>query len=912
MRREDDPPGGGGPITHRSSPFPQKPLVPYVPAPPPPADGSVKSSPFTPKPFVPIEITPLLPPYPTLTPGAVNGAFPDPAGTALPIIYGIRYVEGRIVFWKEIDAHTAKFFVVVCIGPVNSYNNIYINGLQVTGVSPDPNITMTDSRLGTYSQSRSSWLHSLGYDYCYPGVAWLELTIVGGPTGGEPWTQAIPGYVAGSVEPIKVTVQVGGLSTYDPRLGGTPYWSQNAAMAIRDFLTDPVHGCGIDSSLINDDATSPGFSAAANLCDESVGGRGRYEVNAVLGADTDGLSYLNALLFACDGSLVMRKGRYGLLIDKAYNTSLFDFTDKSNCWEVNAQSVNASDGPTRVVIEFYNQDKNLAFDTVTAENPGIATGSVTVREARYQTNVVTNEGQAQRLALRVLKRALLPRWTFKTTFAGVLLGRGDYCTLTTSDGLAANPVLIEDFTRLDTGEYQVSVRQYDSNVYSESALTTDTPPATNLPNPFATPPDVSVTFQGLYGLVTTNTATLVQQSLYPVVFYTIPSNPCAKRLRIRGMSSPSSAIRDAATWASMSASEIVIPMWGNADPADYTHYTAHVSSVFCGTNTFTYSALGGPISQTWTNDYWRVIIKVETTAGILSAGVTLDAASQYQFTDLTSTPPDVEMVWEESLDPVNPAIYWEGPYDYSAFERILGATWSYAAITGSMVSWNGPALSDGDYGTTGIQWSAGGSFRLTLDLGSVPTRYFAKFRFHVGTGYGTNWPRPNYCGLSADGSTWYDAAAFGGVFSLSYSSPWVTGFVYLGNFLWRYMRFVITDPYSVGTTIKEVEYSAATLKPNVGGWVVFIDTTPNTTHVPGNQIYQCLASQVPTRWNQAGVRAALIEQYQTGGGYAGYTRISWPVIVKAFSKSDVTKLSANGYPFYGDIYVIKSKFSYET
>lgn len=62
-----------------------------------------------------------------------------------------------------------------------------------------------------------------------------------------------------------VSGQVKGRKLYDPRDGATR-WSQNAALAWRDYVADPIYGLGASSSKIDDEHVI----AAANACDEFV------------------------------------------------------------------------------------------------------------------------------------------------------------------------------------------------------------------------------------------------------------------------------------------------------------------------------------------------------------------------------------------------------------------------------------------------------------------------------------------------------------------------------------------------------------------------------------------------------------------------------------------------------------------
>lgn len=58
---------------------------------------------------------------------------------------------------------------------------------------------------------------------------------------------------------------VKGKKLFDPR-NSTTVWSDNPALAVRDYLINTVYGCRVDASEIDDEA----IKAAANVCDETV------------------------------------------------------------------------------------------------------------------------------------------------------------------------------------------------------------------------------------------------------------------------------------------------------------------------------------------------------------------------------------------------------------------------------------------------------------------------------------------------------------------------------------------------------------------------------------------------------------------------------------------------------------------
>jgi hypothetical protein len=107
------------------------------------------------------------------------------------------------------------------------------------------------------------------------------------------------------------TAVVRGKRVFDPRTS-TNVWTDNAALCIRDYLTS-AYGL----SDINIDETA--FSAAANICDETVATAGvgnvkRYTINGIVTADTAHGEVLNQMVTACAGTLFWGTGKWKLTV----------------------------------------------------------------------------------------------------------------------------------------------------------------------------------------------------------------------------------------------------------------------------------------------------------------------------------------------------------------------------------------------------------------------------------------------------------------------------------------------------------------------------------------------------------------------------------------------------------------------
>ena len=116
-----------------------------------------------------------------------------------------------------------------------------------------------------------------------------------------------------------VTFVVKGKKVFDPRDSSTAY-SSNAALCIRDYLTNDYYGFGASSDEIDDDS----FITGANLSDESVslgfggGTENRYECHGVLNTNIQYGSAIESLLTSMGAKITYTGGKFRL-INPEYN-----------------------------------------------------------------------------------------------------------------------------------------------------------------------------------------------------------------------------------------------------------------------------------------------------------------------------------------------------------------------------------------------------------------------------------------------------------------------------------------------------------------------------------------------------------------------------------------------------------------
>jgi hypothetical protein len=126
--------------------------------------------------------------------------------------------------------------------------------------------------------------------------------------------------------PQSIAFDIQGKKVYDPRTGLTAF-SNNAALCVRDWLTDTEYGFGADPSDIDDAATI----AAANICDELVskkagGTQARYTCDGAITADVSRGDVLTALLTSMAG-YVIPPGDSWRIFAGAYTTPVLSLTD---------------------------------------------------------------------------------------------------------------------------------------------------------------------------------------------------------------------------------------------------------------------------------------------------------------------------------------------------------------------------------------------------------------------------------------------------------------------------------------------------------------------------------------------------------------------------------------------------------
>jgi hypothetical protein len=254
-----------------------------------------------------------LTPKPTVT-GAGGYSLQGQSGAALDhqIIYGETRVGGvRIFDVSTGDENKYLHRIIAFAGhEIDSFREIYLND-QVVTINGSDEVTFPNrydgnvrirTYLGTDTQeadtsliaatrdlpaSRGNWTsaHRLrGIAYIYVRFKYDE--------------NAFPNGVP------SVSAVIRGKKVFNPNTNNTA-WSDNPALCIRDYLTSD-YGMKQPSSRIDDDL----ITAAANICNQNVGGEDRYTCNGAFITGAEPSSILSSLLTSMGGLLWYGQGKW--------------------------------------------------------------------------------------------------------------------------------------------------------------------------------------------------------------------------------------------------------------------------------------------------------------------------------------------------------------------------------------------------------------------------------------------------------------------------------------------------------------------------------------------------------------------------------------------------------------------------
>ena len=324
-----------------------------------------------------------------------------------------------------------------------------------------------------------------------------------------------------------ISAVIEGKKVFDPRDSSTAY-SNNAALCIRDYLTDTRYGLSCNADEIDDTS----FIAAANVCDEDVtlaagGTQKRYTLNGTFQTNSAPKKIIENMLSSCGGILTYTNGKFRLLVAE-YRTPAITLTQDDFHGPIQLAA-------TQSQMENYNSIKGVyspeSNGFIATDYPPI-TSSTFVSEDNGETRYLdydlpytTNSPRAQRLAKIILYRnrqqvVLQCQLSMK----GFNLAVGDTCYVTLPRyGFSSKVFEVAEWNIAVIGGQDLGVdvtfRETNSSVYDWDADEQDfKEDNSTLPDPFVIPApvvtatDIVQTFQ--QGAITTLQVNVSSPSVY--------------------------------------------------------------------------------------------------------------------------------------------------------------------------------------------------------------------------------------------------------------------------------------------------------------------------------------------------------------------------------------------------------------
>lgn len=443
--------------------------------------------------------------------------------SARQIIYGETRVSGTLVYISTTGTKNEYLHMVIALAghEVEEIGDVYFNdelaltgaGSAATGrfagyaeiykkLGSDTQTVETNLQTATSGLTNGKWTsnHRLrGIAYLYVQLTWDEKVWVGG----------IP----------NVSAMVKGKKVWDPRTSTSSY-SANAALCLRDYLTDTRLGMAMDGTEMDDTA----FIAAANICDEQVEVKpvtspatyeNRYEANGVLYTSASPDENIGKLLSAMGGLIAYSCGKV-VPYAAGYRIPTVTLSEGDFAGAVQVQTkisardrVNAVKG---VFVSAKSEWQPTDFPPLVSSTYYAEDGNI-----RYYRDVVlpftTSSSCAQRLARIELRRARQEiTMTARFKLDAMQLRAGDTVMITNAKFGWTNKVFeVMDWHFASDGEppqlvVEMTLRETASAVYDWSVtdeIEMPTTPTTTLPNPFTlgAPTNLSLVADGTTQLV---------------------------------------------------------------------------------------------------------------------------------------------------------------------------------------------------------------------------------------------------------------------------------------------------------------------------------------------------------------------------------------------------------------------------
>lgn len=211
----------------------------------------------------------------------------------------------------------------------------------------------------------------------------------------------------------RVNAVVRGQKVFDPRYSTTVY-SDNPALAVRDFLTADIYGYGIADALMDDTDT---FENEADYCDELVtpysgsGTQKRFEIGGALNTGRAIRASLADLNTSCRGTVLNTGGYWKLRIRKEQSATGLEITPDNTVegtWKYILPG--SSQTPNSIMVHYVDENRDYQVDSVRwpeagGTNPYLNDDAGYEREVRFDLPFTTNRLRAQQIGMIMLREA---------------------------------------------------------------------------------------------------------------------------------------------------------------------------------------------------------------------------------------------------------------------------------------------------------------------------------------------------------------------------------------------------------------------------------------------------------------------------------------------------------------------------
>jgi len=445
----------------------------------------------------------------------------EPAGNA-PIIYGKTRIGGTIVHMEATGSKNQTMYMAIAMAghEITAVDNVYINDEKFALTTSGNIFTINyhgststinfDYLLGTTTQSAMELFSgTTASSFAFKGIATLGAKLVYNenkfPTG-------LP----------NITAEIRGKKVFDPRDDTTAY-STNAALCIRDYLTDTDYGLGATDDEIDDDS----FSDAADICDELVtladsSTEARYTINGAFSSSEQPKDILSKMLTSCGGMLSYIGGKWTLKVAE-YRTPTITLTEDDVVGQISVQGSQSRRDIFNAVKGVYSEPATLyqqsSFPPVTNSTYSAEDGETIWKDTQFP--FTTSVATCQRLAkidLEKSRQQIVVNLSCNLNAFALQPGDNVYLTFDRYGWTQKVFEVIDwsfSFVSADTGSTPVvnlTLRETASGVYAwvnGSETTVDLAPNTSLPDPFEVTAPGIVATDTLYVSAETITTKLI-------------------------------------------------------------------------------------------------------------------------------------------------------------------------------------------------------------------------------------------------------------------------------------------------------------------------------------------------------------------------------------------------------------------